>query len=359
MKKKILLISLICTALLTSCGSSKYSESAAPYNALNGAHGIFDSKGYSSDSAATYEEAASEDGYYAADNTVYAETDDPQTEKAQTPNVNSESIDRDMLVYSCTMGVDVLEFDSAVDKFRGRIEQYQGFVESERFSDGGSSSRWYDENEQKWSTYTATVRVPSRVYEDFCNAFAELGDLRSKNASVQNVSQEYHDLSTTLAIYEQKEERYLEMLSKAKDEANAVAVEDKLTDIQVEIAKLKTRMNQIKTDVAYSYVYVTINEVKEYQAEPVHNDTFGERLVNTLKDAGTGFLEFLEALLFFLIYAFPYVLVFGLIIAGLVKLVKTVRTRKKAKEEKKAAVKAENVKEKAAPEPEDEVKPEK
>lgn len=340
-KTKAMLIFLVCTALLTSCGSKANTtmENAFSFAGSNSK----DLYSASNDSAASYDDYAygySEEAVAEAD-TVYAESADPQTEKAQNADVSTGSIDREMLVYSCSMSVDVLDFDKASEEFKTKLNQYQGFVETENLNDGSSYSRYYYGNEEKWHTYTATVRVPSRVYEDFCAAVSELGDLRSKNASVENVSQEYSDLSTTLEIYEKKEDRYLEMLANAKDETNAVAIEDKLTDVQVEIAKLKTRMNQIKTDVAYSYVYITINEVKEYQAEPVHTDTFGERLMNTLKDAGSGFLDFLEGLLFFLIYAVPYLLVFGIIIFGIVKLIKAVKNKNKAKKEKKEMLRAE------------------
>ena len=341
---------LVCVALLTSCGAPKF-EMASDMAYTNSTN----SRGIQADYKSKTEGAAYEAGYsdeeYASETaddagTVYGEgTNDDTTAKVQNTDISTESINAEMLIYSCTMGIDVLDFDPSVENFKAMLKQYQGFVESEDFNDGGNMSRWYDEKAEKWSTYRATVRVPSRVYDDFCNEVAGLGDLRSKNASAENVSQEYSDLSTTLKIYEQKENRYLELLAKAQDEVNAVAIEEKLTGVQVEIAKLKTRMNQIKTDVAYSYVYVTINEVKEYQAEPVHTDTFGERLSNTLKDAGKGFLNFLENLLFFLIYALPYLILFGIGIFLFVKIVKALANAGRKRKEKKAAKMAERMKE--------------
>lgn len=356
-KTKALAIFLVCSALLTACGSKYSSEAASSNNKglnfTNGFQAAYDgaaSEDYATDS---YEESYYESGDY-SDNTVYA----AEADETKQAGVSGSDINREMLVYSCTMNVDVLDFEKASENFRVKLEQYQGFVETENLSDGSSYSRYYYGDEEKWHTYTATVRVPSRVYEDFCDAVADLGDLRSKNASVENVSQEYSDLSTTLEIYEKKEDRYLEMLANARDEVNAVAIEDKLTDIQVEIARLKTRMNQIKTDVAYSYVYVTISEVKEYQAAPVKKDTFGQRLVNTLKDAGSGFLEFLEGLLFFIIYAFPYLVLFGLGIFAVVKIIKALKNASGKRKEKKALKKAEKLAEKKTSEPVNDAAPE-
>ena len=164
-----------------------------------------------------------------------------------------------------------------------------------------------------------------------------LGDLRSKNASVTNMSQEYSDLSTTLAIYEAKEARYLALLADITEDEYAIAVEKELTDIQIQIANLKTRMNTIETDVAYSYVYFTLNEVKEYKAEPVKTDTFAERLSSTLSSAGEGFLSFLEWLLFVIIYLAPYLVFLGIVAAVVIFIAKSVKKHKIAKAEKNAA----------------------
>lgn len=92
------------------------------------------------------------------------------------------------------------------------------------------------------------------------------------------------------------------MLADITNDEYAVAIERELTDVQIQIANIKTRMNEIQTDVAYSYVYITINEVKEYTAEPVKTDTFFERLSATVSDAASGFLDFLETLLYIIIY---------------------------------------------------------
>lgn len=353
--KKAAVILIICASLFASCGISKSLEMSETSNVMRNTSGVQmanseNKSDYNSDSV-MYE--AGEDNYYddyseesAGGDYINAEGTDANDKNVS--DAGTDLIKNDMLVYSCTMNVDVLDFDKAIENFKLGMKQYEAFVEMENFNDGGDTSRWYNEKAQKWNTYTATVRVPSRVYEDFCDAVSELGDLRKKNASVQNVSTEYKDLSTTLEIYEKKEERYLAMLADIKDEQYAISIEDSLTQIQIEIAKLKTRMNKIETDVAYSYVYVTINEVKEYQQQPIKEDTFADRLLNTLKNAGTQFLNFLEELLFGLIYLFPYILLFGAAIFVIVRLAKLFKKSKEKRRAKKNAKSAEDTTETAS-----------
>ena len=322
MKGKIIISLALCSLILTACGSGAKNDGAAYISAA------YDNYSYAETSS------ADAGGYEYTD----AETPKVMANETETENsLSAESIKKEMLVYTCHMTVDVLNFDEAIGKFKESLDSFGGFVETESYNDGGSNGRWYYEDMEKWQSYSATVRVPSADYDNFCAAVAELGDLRSKNASVENVSSEYNDLSTTLEIYEAKEERYIALLADITEDEYAVTVERELTDLQIEIAKIKTRMNQIRTDVAYSYVNITINEVKEYTAEPVKKDTFGQRLMNTLSDTGANFLVFLEDLLFFIIAVFPYLLLIGIVVFVIVAIVKSCKRKKAAKKAKAAA----------------------
>lgn len=311
--KKIIFTALILSSfLLTACGDSK-----------NGASYSSTANYYAND-VVVMEENSSAD----YENGSQENYDDSSESKSDLPsdkenNKSDDVIKKEMLVYSCNMTIDVLEFDDYINSLRNNIDTYSAFLENENYNDGGSNGRWYYSDSEKWQSYSATIRVPSDDYEAFCNDIAELGDLRSKNASVQNMSREYYDLSSDLEIYEAKEKRYMELLSTITDEQYALKVENELTDIQIEISRIKTRMNDIKTDVAYSYVYLTVNEVREYveePEEPVKTDTFGQRFKNTVSKASSGFLNFMEKLLFLFIYLLPYALLIGLFVFVIVKI---------------------------------------
>lgn len=315
MKKIIFTTIMLSSLLLTACGSKA------------------DETSYSS--TANNNKAIMNEAYFAGDESMadyesdnYQENSDSDSESDitklsdKTNNTSDEIIKKEMLVYSCNMTVDVLDFSEYINSLKNNINTYSAFVENENYSDGGSNNRWYNADGEKWQSYSATIRVPSADYESFCDDIAKLGDLRSKNASVKNMSREYYDLSSDLEIYEAKEARYMELLSTIKDEQYALKVENELTDIQIEISRIKTRMNDIKTDVAYSYVYLTVNEVREYVEEPeyVETDTFGQRFKNTVSRASSGFLNFMEKLLFLCIYLLPYALVIGLFVFIIVKI---------------------------------------
>lgn len=317
---RLLVTAAISVLMLAGCSAS----SDGAYFSVNSNEGKYTSGAFSSDSSKSYES----DGYYSdeADTGDYAAKNDEES-----GSLSADAIQKEMLVYSCNMVVDTLDFDMSLNSFKNTLEMYGGFIEKENFNDGGGNGRWYYEDEEKWKGYSATVRIPSKNYDAFCNSAGDLGDLRSKTSNVENLSQEYSDLSTTLEIYEAKEQRYISLLADITEDEYAVEIERELTDIQIKIANIKTRMNQISTDVAYSYVYFTLNEVKEYVSVPAKTDTFLDRLGNTLSNAGSGFLVFLEGLLFFLIYTVPYLLLIGIVVFVVVSTVKKRRAKKLAK----------------------------
>ena len=326
LKGKLLAAAALSAVLMAGCGDSGGRDSFSYFSeSTNGSSGYkSDAAAYTNSSTASYDS----DGYYADE---AASSDYAAKGNEKSNSLAADSIQKEMLVYSCYMDVDTLDFDTSLNSFKNTLDLYGGFVETENFSDGGGGGRWYFENEEKWQSYSATVRIPSSNYDAFCNSAGGLGDLRSKTSSVENLSQEYSDLSTTLEIYEAKEQRYIDLLAGITEDEYAVAIERELTEIQIQIAGIKTRMNRISTDVAYSYVYFTLNEVKEYVSEPIKTDTFFDRLSNTLSNAGRGFLEFLEGLLFFLIYTVPYFILIGIVVFVIVKIVKKRRAKKREK----------------------------
>lgn len=326
MKKRTVLPIIMSAVLLTACGSSKSDSVAMADSATN-----YKSAAQAVNEAYDY----SYDDYDYASDEAYSEKGTAEVSSGDAADNNTETtaqLQKEMLVYSCNMTIDVLDFKTAVDSFKSSLEIYGGFIENENYSDGGSTGRWYYEDSEKWQSYTGTVRVPCSNYDEFCSNTAELGYLRSKNASVQNLTTEYYDLNATLEIYEAKEQRYIALLAEITDDQYAVAVENELTDIQIEISKLKTRMNTIKTDVAYSYVYITINEVKEYREEPIKTDTFLDRLKSTISDSADSFLDFLEGFLFVMIYLAPYLVIAAIIVLAIIGIKKKIRKNKPPKQ---------------------------
>ena len=321
MKKQIIIASLAGMCLLTSCGNSKQFSADTAYK--------------NEAVAESYEENYD---YEAPEATEKRSDSGIEAEAAEYRQSEVRAINTQMLVYACDMSIDVLEFDESVDKLHALIDKYNGFLESENYSDGANTGKWQYSDEQKWKTLSTVIRIPSASYANFCKDAEAVGDMRRKNASVQNLTAEYSDLKTTLAIYEAKEKRYITLLSEMKSESEAISVEKELTNIQIEIARIKTRMTNIENDVAYSYINLTLTEVREYSEEPVieETDTFGQRLHNTISGTWKRFLASMEGLLFLLIRLLPYLFLLGIVLFILNQIRKSIKKKRNAARAAKA-----------------------
>lgn len=317
---------LLCLVLvLSGCGRAEQTEQyhdAQIQKASNGAgSGMqYEDSEDAEDSADTGEQAVAADigegeqtASEAEDASAESGTAEKQTGKAddtaspeQQAQNDGKQVSKEMLVYRGNLSIDTLKFEQSVESFKKLLEQAEGFVETESYSDDGSEGYYAAEEQDKRNIYTATVRVPSSRYDSIMNEAGSLGDVRSKSSRAENVTQQYATYQSEIKIYEAEYQRYLKLLEKAKEDQYALQIEQNLFDLQVKIADIKAGITNIETDVAYSYIDITLREVKKYQEEPEKTDTFLDRLKNTCADSWDTFLYFLENILFVLIYTWYY-----------------------------------------------------
>lgn len=236
----------------------------------------------------------------------------------------------EMLVYRCTLGIDTTEFDKTLTNLRAKIAEYGGFVEQETLTDNCySSSDYIVSKDDRLRSFSATIRIPSDKYADFVGCAEGLGIVNSKNAYVEDVTQTYGTLATTLAIYEADYKMYLEQYDSTTDQNTRILLQQEIRDLAIEIASIKTSMSSIENDVAYSYVTIYIDEylvipTPEPEPEPEPDPTFGQRLKEECKESWEDFLEFCEDLLFFIIdtwWGFAIFLIIAFIIFLIVRLI--------------------------------------
>ena len=147
----------------------------------------------------------------------------------------------EMLVYRCTLGIDTTEFDKTLANLRAKIAEYGGFVEQETLTDNCySSSDYIVSKDDRLRSFSATIRIPSDKYADFVGCAEGLGIVNSKNAYVEDVTQTYGTLATTLAIYEADYKMYLEQYDSTTDQNTRILLQQEIRDLAIEIASIKT-----------------------------------------------------------------------------------------------------------------------
>lgn len=328
MKKRLaaLLITLTTVMSLTACSGGSSTSSAV--NSTSGstssdiAYSTNDSYGFSSEykgSSDDYEETVETDNYNEVDK---ENTESENTNNKTNNNSNSNIVlVEDKLVYKCYVDIETLDFDKSYAALQDMMEKYNCVISSETFGDE-SISYFYDSYYSSSSKYKTgrtdeiVIRVPSANYKSFISEYGELGNVTSKTQTVDNITQEYYDTTSQVEGLKAEMERLEIMMSQATEIEDMITINQAITELQSEINSLTTYIRTMDSDVAYSYVTMSLREVLEYSEveQPVKKNTFIDRLKNQCVDTWKGFLNFLEKLLFTIIGLIPAIVIIGIIV---------------------------------------------
>ena len=250
---------------------------------------------------------------------------EPTEDEPDEPGTDLPGFAESKLIYTCYLTIQTTTFDDTVDTVHGLISRFGGFIASETRNDNDSS--WYRTGYVKTGATLSeklTIRVPAENYHAFLDALEGNGKIISQDMYVENISRQYSDTETTIKSLETQEQRLLDMMAQCETVEDMITVEARLSEVQNELKMYRNRLSSMDTDVSYSTITMNIYEVLEYtpDKEPVKVQTFGDRLRNTLKETGEGFVSFLEGFLFFIIEALPYLLIIAAIVVLIVWLVK-------------------------------------
>lgn len=235
-----------------------------------------------------------------------------QTEQTEQTAEAKKAKKEEKLVYTCDLTIETITYKETMAEIEEQIKAFSGIIESQNEYDNDSG--WYINGHTKTAgtlESTITVRIPSKDYQAFLKSLDGKGKMTHKSMNVTNISRTYYDTSAAIEALKIQEKRLLKMMDEAKTIEDMIRVEDRLTQVQTELNQYRTRLESMDTQVAYSTVTMTIREVLEYQItqEGKKTNTFIERLKNTFEESWSGFLSFMEGLLFFFIRIFPFAVI--------------------------------------------------
>jgi hypothetical protein len=254
---------MVWAAMATACGSAKYAE-AAHATAVPGIPG----EAY----------AASDDGYARTEQAEYApEVESPPapappeapmmemsgsampmpakmaqnapqpepapstkpSDKAPKPTVASDAIPiQQVLIYTAQLSMAVFQVDKAL-----------GEVETLARNLGGFLSHRTDTQ--------ITIRVPAAQFDEALKGIAGMGDVLTRNVQVEDVTEEYLDVTLRLKNARQVRERIAQLLANAKNVEESLEVERELHRLSAEIERLEGRLKYLSNKAQYSTITVT------------------------------------------------------------------------------------------------------
>jgi Domain of unknown function (DUF4349) len=142
-------------------------------------------------------------------------------------------------------------FDDAVDDARSVAAGLGGFVVSSSASQGSDS---------RLVRGTLVIRIPATKYSDAMKSLGGLGRVEGRQESGQDVSQEYVDLKARARQLEAVETQLLELLDRANTVGAALAVQQQLSQVQLDLEQAKGRLQYLDDQVAFATISLDLHE---------------------------------------------------------------------------------------------------
>ena len=317
-------IAILAAALcLSGCGGSNNMSSSGSYYepAMN-----------SEAKEAGYAAAESAAGAYEYDSAEMEEAMESSEDAAFTQDSGADNSalrpqDGQKIVYTASLSMQSLEYDQSAASIRRKIREAGGFSEAE--SEYDKDYNWYRYNASSSNTrsLSITARIPSDKFEAFLNSLSGDGKIMSKSVNAQNISQVYANKETYKKALEKEQERLLAMMDKAETIEDMIAVESRLSEVERQLNSYKTDLSQMDKDVEFSTVYIDLQEVKRY-TETVEKTTFREKLGFAFEDAISSFRDFCEGVILFVVRNFPFLILFAVVVALIVRWLAKRRAQK-------------------------------
>lgn len=272
--------------IFTACGNAKSISQAAPTQASDASY-----SGMSS--------AVAERGPMAVAPPVFV-TDQNKANVTVTAMVPDRKI-----VKHSYLTLETKEFDTALGQLLAAITEQGGYIESQ--STNGQSLMHRGAYYERSASIQA--RIPADKLDSVTTAVGGIGNVTSKNESIDDITDSYFDSQARLDSLKLQEDRLLDILSKAEKLEDVISLERALSDVRYQIESLTATMRRMDSQIAYSYLNLDLREVVEYQPTTSAPKTLSEKIAASFKRSGEKLAWFFEAVLLFIIEDLPLILI--------------------------------------------------
>lgn len=226
-------------------------------------------------------------------------------------------------IVTVRLSAETEDLDAATAALQEKIGALDGYVEDQSIHNGSSYAS------RRYRSASMTIRIPAEQVDSFTGELAGIANVVSQDKSLEDVTLRYVATESRVKALETEEARLLELLAQAQDMSDLLAIESRLTDVRYELESVASQLRLYDNQIDYATVYLDIQEVREFT--PVEEPTVWQRIrdgfVGSLKGLGSGIVN----LTVWVLACSPYLVVIGLVTAGVVLLVKRSRRRRRAK----------------------------
>ena len=229
---------------------------------------------------------------------------------------------QDKIIYSAEARVETKDYDKAVEDVNALVAELGGYFESS--SIGGAS---YSSRSGRWAEFV--IRVPSAGFTELTERLPGLGSLVYCRSYSQNVTTEYIDVESRLESYRIQEERLLAMLEQATELEDMLVIEDHLADVRYNIESYTSRLNYLESQVSYSTITLSVEEVVEYSPDQSETQGFAARMKTAFSGGISGLVNLVQDFILFLLYSWYLIVIAAVVVVIVVRRIRKRRAEKK------------------------------
>ena len=161
-------------------------------------------------------------------------------------------------------------------------------------------------NTDSTRSVSLTLRVPQDSYKSFLATAAQSGSVTYQNQQAEDITTRYMDTEARLASLTAQRTRLQELQAQADTLADLLEIESSLSDVQYQIESWQSQLDWYSNQVSCCTVYITLNEVETLTPT---STSFGAKLLAALRNGWTGFVSGAQAVVVFLVGAWPAILI--------------------------------------------------
>ena len=247
----------------------------------------------------------------------YGDTASISVTSTFTNNENSAALtSQDKIIRTFYMELETQEFDALITRLDSEMDRLNGYVETSKIS--GRS--FY--NKEGARVASITVRIPSDKVDEFVGVVDENANVINKQEATENVTLKYADIESRKKSLEIEQERLFVLLEKADTLDSIVTLESRLSEIRYELQNYETTLRTYDNKVEYSTVTLSIQEVEKLSPKVEIKQTVGTRIKNGFSGTMYNISEGLKNFFVWFIVNLPYLLIWTVIIAAAVLIIR-------------------------------------
>ena len=289
--------------------------------------------GPSSDSSYEYDNGYSvesvTDGMSFSDS--YIGSNDYTSSKGTSSTTAEETTVEKKIILNSEVSIETKEYDKTMETILTSIDKANGYIQD---SSEYKSTSYQSTGAIKYLSHShLVIRIPAENYQTFMAEAKNTGNVIDSRQYTQDVTTSYYDAKTHLEALRAQQSKVMEVYTKAETIEDLITVESRLKDIEYQIAAEELKIKNYDLLTAYSTVTLDIDEVEVItNVDP----SFFSQIQSAFEGSYKNFVDWIQGIVIWLIYAFPYLIIWGAIIFVIIMIYK--RSLAKAKKAVAAGV---------------------